>query len=108
MMRFSWLNLSDCVVKIKSGSSQGDTFKYTLHPNVVRVILICQFLVILKLKFQVLHIEEGKMFGENTPVKFRRPLSSWQSACKRNCNFDVWLTVHRSSMWIKRPTRCQF
>ena len=21
-------------------------------------------------------------------------------------NFDVWLTVHRSSMWIKRPTRC--
>ena len=20
--------------------------------------------------------------------------------------FDVWLTVHRSSMWIKRPTRC--
>ena len=23
-------------------------------------------------------------------------------------NFDVWLTVHRSSMWIKRPTRCHF
>ena len=22
--------------------------------------------------------------------------------------FDVWLTVHRSSMWIKRPTRCHF
>ena len=20
----------------------------------------------------------------------------------------VWLTVHRSSMWIKRPTRCHF
>ena len=20
--------------------------------------------------------------------------------------FDVWLTVHRSSMWIKKPTRC--
>jgi len=22
--------------------------------------------------------------------------------------FDVWLTVHRSSMWVKRPTRCHF
>jgi len=21
--------------------------------------------------------------------------------------FDVWLTVHRSSMWNKKPTRCQ-
>jgi len=21
-------------------------------------------------------------------------------------HFDVWLTVHRSSVWIKRPTRC--
>ena len=20
--------------------------------------------------------------------------------------FDIWLTVHRSSVWIKRPTRC--
>jgi len=20
--------------------------------------------------------------------------------------FDVWLTVHRSSMWIKKPPRC--
>jgi len=25
-----------------------------------------------------------------------------------NIGFDVWLTVHRSSMWIKRPTRCHF
>ena len=23
-------------------------------------------------------------------------------------SFDVWLTVHCSSMWIKRPTRCHF
>jgi len=22
--------------------------------------------------------------------------------------FNVWLTVHRSSMWVKRPTRCHF
>jgi len=22
------------------------------------------------------------------------------------CNFDMWLTVHRSSMWNKIPTRC--
>ena len=23
-----------------------------------------------------------------------------------NSEFDVWLTVHRSSMWNKKPTRC--
>jgi len=23
-----------------------------------------------------------------------------------SCEFDVWLTVHRSSMWNKKPTRC--
>ena len=28
------------------------------------------------------------------------------SLLKLYFNFDVWLTVHRSSMWIKRPTRC--
>ena len=27
--------------------------------------------------------------------------------CKLECKvFDVWLTVHRSSMWNKKPTRC--
>jgi len=30
--------------------------------------------------------------------------------CKININivykFDMWLTVHRSSMWNKKPTRC--
>jgi len=30
------------------------------------------------------------------------------SLLKLYYNFDVWLTVHRSSMWIKRPTRCHF
>ena len=23
-------------------------------------------------------------------------------------NFDVWLTVHRNSVWIRKPTRCHF
>jgi len=25
---------------------------------------------------------------------------------KKKVKFDVWLTVHRSSMWNKKPTRC--
>jgi len=24
----------------------------------------------------------------------------------KNFGFDVWLTVHRSSMWTKKPTKC--
>jgi len=36
----------------------------------------------------------------NTPMTLILHFKKYVSA------FDVWLTVHRSSMWIKRPTRC--
>ena len=29
-----------------------------------------------------------------------------KNARKGTKMFDVWLTVHRSSMWNKKPTRC--
>ena len=34
-------------------------------------------------------------------------LNSYQKDLMEN-DYDLWFTVHRSSMWIKRSTRCHF
>ena len=42
------------------------------------------------------------------PMDVLEGILTWSEAEMYRINLDVWLTVHRSSMWIKRPTRCHF
>jgi len=50
--------------------------------------------------------------GLSGPKRFYTTSHKWHSLWKKGvvklkmCKFDVWLTVHRSSKWNKKPTRC--
>jgi len=57
-------------------------------------------------RYRTRHFFNNCNTNEDIATKFEQECVS----CVRNeeeCNFDVRLTVHRSSMWIKRPTRCR-